>query len=209
MHLNWPLGRKEPDMGRRQLSLWDFLEQHLTRRENDAHLALLREQLDKSELLVMMERIANEVNKKARELVIDVQSYFPPEPLVRSFSFRKGHKDYILQVESWEPNPTLVFLMWKWRGPLFLSPFGWICRLFGVEEYVMDVKFRSPLRVEEVTEAEVEKWFIYLISGFDRVSVPIRFGPRRFLTQAPRRTAETDWQSSISSDRSAPGTHLP
>jgi len=41
-------------MGHRPPSLWNYLERHLARRENNAHLALLREQLDKSELLVMM-----------------------------------------------------------------------------------------------------------------------------------------------------------
>jgi hypothetical protein len=196
-------------MGHRPPSLWNYLERRLARRENGAHLALLREQLDKSELLVMMEHIADEVNRRSRNLVIDVQSYLPPEPLVRSFSFRKGDKDYILQLESWGPNPTLTFLMRNWRGPLALSAFGWIYRLFGVDEYAMGVKFTSPLRAEDVTEADVEKWFIYLISGFDRAFVPVRFGPRGFLIWARRSTAETDWRSSISSARSSRSTHVP
>ncbi len=173
-------------MGHRPPSLWNYLERHLAGRENNAHLALLREQLDKSDLLVMMERIADQVNKRAQDLVIDVQSYLRPEPLVRSFSFRKGDKDYIVQLESWEANPTLVFLMRSWRGPLSLSSFGWIYRLFGLDEYGIGVKFKSSLRAGDVTEADVEKWFIYLISGFDRAFVPEGAAPTRPLTLASR-----------------------
>ena len=195
-------------MGHRPPSLWNYLERHLAGRESGAHLALLREQLDKSELLVMMEHIADEVNRRSRNLVIDVQSYLPPEPLVRSFSFRKGDKDYILQLESWGPNPTLVFLMRNWKGPLALRAFGWIYRLFGLDENGIGVKFSSPLQAEEVTQADVDKWFIYLISGFDRAFMPVRFGSRCFLTSARRRTSEADWRSSISSVRSTRSTHV-
>lgn len=155
-------------MGRPSLSLWDFLERNVIRTDNDAQLASFREQLDKSELLVMMEHLAAEVNESAGGLVIDVQTYLPPEPLVRSFSFQKGDKDYTLQLESWGPNPGLTFIMRQWRGPLLLSSFGWILRLLGVQEYVMVVKFRSPISAEEATHADVEKWFMYLISGFNR-----------------------------------------
>lgn len=171
-------------MGRPPLSLRDFLERNVTRRENDGQLALFREQLDKSDLLVMMERLAAEVNESARGLVIDVQSYLPPEPLVRSFSFQKGDKDYTLQLESWGPNPEVTFIMRQWRGPLLLSTFGWILRLLGVQEYVMAVKFRSPINAEEVTDADVEEWFMYLISGFNRAFVPVT--PRGRLPKLPQ-----------------------
>lgn len=196
-------------MGRRPPSLWSYSERHLARREKNAQLALLREQLDKSELLVLMEHIAEEVNARAGDLVIEVQSYLPPEPLVRSFSFRKGDKDYILQLESWGSNPTLVFLMRNWSGPLALSALGWIYRLFGLDEYGVGVKFTSSLQAQEVTEADVETWFIYLISGFDRDFVPVRFGSRCFLTWERRGTSEADWRSSISSIRNPRRTHVP
>jgi hypothetical protein len=176
MYLNLPFEGKETDMALRTPSLWNYLERHLARRENSAHLALLREQLDKSELMMWMVHIADKVNKRARKLVIDVQSYLPPEPLVRSFSFRKGDKEYILQLESWGPNPTLVFLMRNWSSPLALNAFGWIYCLFGLDQCGIGVKFTWPLQAEEVTEADVEKWFIYLISGFERAFVPYPSG---------------------------------
>lgn len=159
-------------MSRRAPSLWQFLEHHVNDRDSGRHLALFREQLDQSDLLTTMERIADTVNEKARELLIDVQSYLPPEALVRSFSFHKGDQDYVLQLESWGPTPTMVFLRRKWRDPRLLKSFGWIYRLFGVEEYVIEVSYSSLFRAEQVTEVDVERWFTYLISGFDRVFAP-------------------------------------
>jgi hypothetical protein len=159
-------------MGRRAPSLWQFLEHHANGRDNGRYLALFREQLDQSELPTTMGRIAEAVNDKAGNLLIDVQAYLPPEALVRSFSFHQDDQDYILQLESWGPIPTVVFLRRKWRDPRFLNSFGWIYRVLGVEEYVIEVSYSSLFRAELVTEANIEKWFTYLISGFDREFAP-------------------------------------
>jgi hypothetical protein len=159
-------------MSRRAPSLWQFLEHHVNGRNNGRYLALFREQLDQSELLTTMGRIAEAVNEKAGDLLIDVQSYLPPEALVRSFCFHKDGQDYILQLESWGPAPTLVFLKRKWRGPLLLNSFGWLYSLLGIEEYVIDVGYSSLFRMELITELDVENWFTYLISGFDRAFAP-------------------------------------
>lgn len=159
-------------MSRRPPSLWEFLEHHVAQSENDAHQALLRERLARSELLTVMDRIADTVNAKAGDLLIDAQSYLPPEVLVRSFSFRKGETEYLLQLESWGSDPTLVFLARYCRGPTFMAWCGWIYRLFGADEYVIEVKFRSQFRMDDVTEADVERWFTYLISGFDQAFAP-------------------------------------
>ena len=37
---------------------------------------------------------------------------------------------------------------------------------------MIDARYRSLFRAEQVTEADVEKWFTYLISGFDRAFAP-------------------------------------
>jgi len=77
-------------MTRRTPSLWQFLEHNVKGRDSGRYSAIFREQLDRSELLATMGRIADTVNFKAGELLIDVQSYLPPEALVRSFCLR-GH----------------------------------------------------------------------------------------------------------------------
>jgi|HubBroStandDraft_4_1064222.scaffolds.fasta_scaffold21891_2 hypothetical protein len=159
-------------MSRRAPSLWQFLENHIAERDNGRYLAVFRDQLNQSELMVTMDRVADAVNEKAGGLLIDVQSYLPPEALVRSFCFRKDDRDYLLQLESWGPKPTVVFLTRKWRSLLFSNSLGWIYRLLRVEEYVIDVKYSSLFRAEQIAEADVEKWFTYLISGFDRAFAP-------------------------------------
>jgi hypothetical protein len=153
-------------------SLWQFLEDHINGKDNGQYFALFREQLDHSDLLTTMGRIADAVNEKTGYLLIDVQSYLPPEALVRSFSFHKDGQDYVLQLESWGPTPTLVFLKRKWRNPSLMNSFGWIYRLFGIEDYVIEVSYSSLFRAEQITEADVERWFTYLISGFDRAFAP-------------------------------------
>jgi hypothetical protein len=159
-------------MNRGAPSLWQLVEHHLAVRDNEQYLGLFREQLNQSELLTTMKHVAGTVNDKAGELLIDVQSYLPPEALVLSFTFHREGQDYVLQLESWGPRPTVVFLTRKWRSRVLVSSFGWICRLFGVEEYVIDVKYSSLFRAEQVTEADVERWFTYLISAFDRALAP-------------------------------------
>ena len=159
-------------MNRRAPSLWQLLDRHVAPSDDERYLGLFREQLNQSELLTTMQRIAGTVNDKAGELLIDVQSYLPPEALVLSFTFHRNGRDYVLQLESWGPRPTVVFLTQKWRGPVLLNSFGWIYRLFGLEEYVIEVKYRSLFRAEQVSEADVERWFAYLISAFDRALAP-------------------------------------
>ena len=159
-------------MSHRVPSLWQFLDHHLIAGDTGQQMVRFREQLDQSELLAAMARIADEVNAKAGNLLIDVQSYLAPEALVRSFCFGKDGQDYILQLESWGPKPTVVFLTRKWRRLLFLNSLDWVYRCMGVEEYVIDVKFSSVFRPEQITEADVENWFTYLISGFDRAFAP-------------------------------------
>jgi hypothetical protein len=159
-------------MTRRAPSLWQFLGHYVNSRNNSRYLALFHEQSDQSELLTTMVRIAEAVNEKAGDLMIDVQSYLPPQALVRSFSFHKDGQDYILQLESLGPTPTLVFLRRKWRGPLLLNSFGWLYSLLGIEEYVIDIGYSSLFQADLITELDVERWFTYLISGFDRAFAP-------------------------------------
>jgi hypothetical protein len=41
-----------------------------------------------------------------------------------------------------------------------------------VEEHVIDVKLRSQLPLDAVSESDAETWFTYLLSGFDRAFAP-------------------------------------
>ena len=141
-------------------------------RDSNRYSALFREQLDQSELLATMGRVADAVNAKAGELLIDVQSYLPPEALVRSFCFHRQGQDYVLQLESWGSHPTVVFLTRRWRSLLFPNFLTWFYHLLRVEECVVDVRYSSSFRAERITEVDVEKWFTFLISGFDRAFAP-------------------------------------
>lgn len=132
----------------------------------------LREQLEKSDFLESLEQVSAEINARAGKLVVEVQSYMPPEPLVRSFTFKKGDADYVMQVELWEAYPTLVFLTRQWRGILPFRYFGWLLRLFGSDGLVVHVNLRATFPPQDVTREDIEKWLMYLLSGFDRSLLP-------------------------------------
>jgi hypothetical protein len=85
-----------------------------------------------------------------------------------------------LSVQAFVPRlPVEAFTVAILPGTPRFDSFGWIYRLFGVEEYVIEVSYSSLFRADLVTEANIEKWFTYLISGFDRAlapSVPLNDG---------------------------------
>ncbi len=55
----------------------------------------------------MMQRIWQLINTEAGTLVVDVQSYLSPEVIVRSFIFKKGEDEYVMQVEVVGTNEKL------------------------------------------------------------------------------------------------------
>jgi hypothetical protein len=159
--------------------LWKYVEERgLVEKRQALPLAALREQLDTSALVSSMEQLSSELNREADRLVVEVQSYLPPEPVVRSFTFQRGHEEFVMQVEIWDTKPTLVFLVRKWRGALFRHYFGWIYRTLGLDGFVVEVKFSALFDVADVGEIEQEKWFVYLLSGLDGRYRPTIPAPR-------------------------------
>jgi hypothetical protein len=153
--------------------LWKYIEERgLVGTRASVPLAALREQLDQSRLLSTMEQLSSEINLKADKLVIEVQSFLPPEPVVRSFTFQRGNQEFVMQVEIWDTKPTLVFLVRKWQGAFFRRYFGWIYRFLGLDGFVVEVKFSALFDAADVSEVDEEKWFIYLLSGLDGPYTP-------------------------------------
>jgi len=146
-------------------------ELHLTRRDEVATSEAYRVRLEKSGLLEMMQRISSLINVQAGMLLIDVQSYLPPQVIVRSFTFRKGHDEHVMQVELVGAKTSVVFFAQE-RQSAFSRFTAWMCALFGVEKAEVDIRLAFEIQPDEVTQSDVEKWFVYLLWGLKRAFMP-------------------------------------
>jgi len=156
-------------MSERCPSLRSALEEfELTGKDDPAISPQFRDQLEKSEFLKMMQRTCHLINTEARGLVINAQAYLPPGVRVRTFSFLRGNNKHVMQVELVGAKTVVAFLTQRKRG--VLSRISW---MYGSSRAAQGkVKLVSVIRPEEVTEENVEGWFIYLLSGLDPAFMP-------------------------------------
>lgn len=166
-------------MNKRRMSLMEYLEdQNLLQKDSALPLEEMRREVEASVLLKNMEGTAGKINQAAGSLLIDVQSYLWPEPLIRSFSVQKKREEFVMQVELWDGRPALTFVLRKARETMLSRFLPWvITHWFGLQEVEVAVKSSSPLNVDLITSRDIEAWFIYLLSGFDRSLVPKVPGP--------------------------------
>lgn len=166
-------------MNKRRPSLMEFMEkQNLVQKEPSKPLEDLRKEIEAGSLLKDMERTAGVINQAAGSLLIDAQSYLWPEPLIRSFSVQKKREEYVMQLELWEGQPALTFLLRKARETLLSRFLPWvITHWLGLHEIEVIIKSSSALNADLVTSRDIEGWFIYLLSGFDRSLLPTVPGP--------------------------------
>lgn len=166
-------------MSKRRLSLREFMEnQNLVQKETALPLEDLRKEIEAGALLKDMERTAAVINQAAGSLLVDVQSYLWPEPLIRSFSVQKRREEYVMQLELWDGQPALTFVLRKARETLLSRFLPWvITHWLGLHEIEVIVKSSSVLNVDLVASRDIETWFIYLLSGFDRSLLPPVPGP--------------------------------
>jgi len=158
----------------------EFLEdRHLVQKEPDLPLFEIRKAVEAGEFLKILDRTAKTINSTAGSLLIDAQSYLWPEPLIRSFAVQKGREEFVMQIELWEGCPTLSFIVRRARET-FLSRFlPWvITHWLGLHEMEIVVKSAYTFDTARVTSRNVDDWFIYLLSGFERSLLPAFPGTR-------------------------------
>lgn len=161
-------------MNKRRPSLREFMEdQNLLQKDPALPLEDHRRAFESSPLIKDMESTAGLINEAAGSLLIDVQSFLWPEPLIRSFSHSKKSEEYVMQVELWDGRPTLTFVVRKARETVLSRFLPWvITHWLGLHEIEVIVKSSTVLGVDLVTSRDVEGWFVYLLSGFDRSLLP-------------------------------------
>lgn len=167
-------------MNKRRMSLMEYMEdQNLLQKEPVLPLEDLRKEVEACALLKDMESTAAKINQAAGSLLIDVQSYLWPEPVVRSFSVQKKGEEFVMQLELWDGQPALTFLLRKARETALSRFLPWVfTHWLGLNEVEVAIKSSSELGLNLVTSRNIEAWFIYLLSGFERSLLPTVPGPR-------------------------------
>lgn len=166
-------------MNKRRMSLMEYMEdQKLVQKDPILPLEDLRREVEACRLLKDMESTAGKINQAAGSLLIDVQSYLWPEPVIRSFSVQKKREEFVMQIELWDGQPALTFLLRKARENACSRFLPWVFTYWlGLNEVEVAVKSSSELGVDLVASRDIEAWFIYLLSGFERSLLPTVPGP--------------------------------
>src|ERR1039457_4050567 len=81
---------------------------------------------------------------------------------------------------DWDAKLVVVFVRRSWPKETSPESLGWIYRHLVPGKPTVDVKFRAVVQPEDVTREDVEEWFAYLISGFER-----KFRPCEIMTREP------------------------
>jgi hypothetical protein len=131
-----------------------------------------RERVEPSTLIELAALVCSEINARAGTLVIEGQSYLPPQTLMRSFVFINGTSEYEMQIGVLGRTPVLTFLERHWRD-LSRNPFIRVLYDLGaLQALVVRTRFCCLINAQRVTREEVEKWFSYLLSGLRSDSEP-------------------------------------
>jgi hypothetical protein len=138
----------------------NLADQDHSLRESEA-----RERLEQSKLIEFVELICSDINVRANELVVESQSYLPPQGILRSFVFVSGNAEYVMQIRLRMSRPVVSFFARKWRDSSPNPCVRLLYRLGALGPVRMRFKFTCSIDQERLTRDEVERWFGYLLSG--------------------------------------------
>jgi hypothetical protein len=163
----------------------------------DQHHALprpeVRERLEQSKLIEWAGAICSDINVQAGELIVESQSYLPPQAILRSFVLVRGNAEYVMQIKLGISGPVVSFFTRKWRDSSPNLCVRLLYRLGALESVRLRFKFTRSIDEDRSTQEEMETWFRYLLSGLRPKFRPNKrsgFGPRS--NPSERAAQETD-----------------
>jgi hypothetical protein len=131
-----------------------------------------RERLEQSKLIELFGSICSDINVGAGELVVESQSYLPPQAILRSFVLVNGNAEYVMQIEVLKSGPIVTFLARQWRDSSRNLYVRLLYRPGMLEPFSIRFKFACSVDEDKLTREEAEKWFRYLLSGLKDKSKP-------------------------------------
>lgn len=147
-----------------------FARLGLTRRnEAPVDTRLQRAQIEECRLPERIGKIAADLNRAAGYHLLEMVDFLPPQSTILRISFSKGETDYDMEIVLREDSAAVVFSYRKGISR------GW-ARYFSISAQrrnritFLDLDFHAA----EILEEDIEDWFCYLLSGFERRLRPSR-----------------------------------
>jgi hypothetical protein len=161
-------------MSKRRRSLMEFMrDKNLLGQQPGASQEDLRRETENGALVCEIEGTAKVVKQAAGALMVDMHSFLWPEPLVRSFPVQKGREEHRMQLELWNEKLILRFLTHWAHGTIMACYLPRVlAHWMGLHEVEVTMNWAACVSPERVHAREVEGWFVYLLSGFDRAMKP-------------------------------------
>jgi hypothetical protein len=153
-------------------SVREFLEMYyLAKKKNAFSVAESRSRIEQSGLPDLMETVSRAINGEAGRVIVDAHFYLSPQPLVNSFTFVRDDTEYVMQLEVGAANPVVKFVVRKWEDHSRSDFVRWVLRLLGCPPLHVSVAYTYEI-LERASEKNVQRWFFFLLSGFNSRFLP-------------------------------------
>ena len=138
--------------------------------------------IDRASLLERVCDVCQEINSGAREGVVYGRMFARPYPMAFRVGFVRGDTEFLMSLAMLDEIPTLVF-SWRREYQWKKSLLPWLRHSAARKEYPV---FEREIDPSSVSDAEIQRWFTYLLSGLRRRFKPVEtksmqriFGPIR------------------------------
>jgi hypothetical protein len=131
-----------------------------------------RKRVERSGLVGMMQETCAAINEMVGRSIVDAHSFLPPEAILCCFIFVEDGAEYLMRLELQGEIPTLVFAERIWRDTVTNDFVRWAHRLAEIEPITINVKLVHEFKDLRISAEQVQQWFMYVISGFDRSHIP-------------------------------------
>jgi hypothetical protein len=124
-------------------------------------------QIEECQLEERIQKIVADVNEAAGYQVLDLLHFLPPQTTILSVKFSKEDTEYAFKIEARENGATVVFYSISKVSGLWERCFPNSMRLRK-----RSIIFEQDLHPAEILTEDLQKWFAYLLSGFDKKFEP-------------------------------------
>ncbi len=131
-------------------------------RETVINLDLFRAQLEDSQLLERIRKVAAEINAEVGYHALDLMDFLSPQRTVLRLSLSKNRTEYIFEIVLRVSGPAVVFH----SVPEDSDRWNWY--LYGSSgSRGSRIAFNQNFNPAEITEEIIQVWFSFLLSRFD------------------------------------------
>jgi hypothetical protein len=128
----------------------------------------LWQELSQSDLLQRLEPLPSLINEQAGQPLVDAQWMLPPQEVVFSFAVVRNDTEFVMRLVLDQAGPLLVFFSKKVESSYPHSAFYH----YFMRDDSIHVKLRYVIHPAQVTDQDLQEWFSYLLSGFQKSFQP-------------------------------------